>query len=389
MSSLLQEARHSRGWSSVKMRRELARAASRLGIPIASDASLRVLISRWENNRAVPDPVNQLLLQEVFGLDAESLGLSGERERDRIDSTGLVGHAARHLAVPTPVVDYFERQLKEHARFDNVAGPNFVLGTAICQLQQIEQLTSTRPCGLAALAAKYAEFTGWLHQDLGNDAVAVRLTCKAVDLAEMSGNSELTTYSRMRKANVLTAVGDLHLAASTAQRALVDAAEAFPQLMPVCLRQRALIAARLRDERGALEAIERAAGLADDDAARKGAEDLASYCTTSYVQMEAAHCLLLLRRPSAAEQACTAALEGWPNALVRDRSLCLARRGIALVELHEFDEACHAALLALEGVRSAPSGRSLHAIRVIASRLRPLGRKPAVRELTDALAEVA
>jgi hypothetical protein len=46
-------------------------------------------------------------------------------------------------------------------------------------------------------------------------------------------------------------------------------------------------------------------------------------------------------------------------------------------------------MLALDGVRSAPSGRTLHMLRVIATRLRPLGRNTNVRELTEALAEVA
>ena len=86
---------------------------------------------------------------------------------------------------------------------------------------------------------------------------------------------------------------------------------------------------------------------------------------------------------------CTQALADWPDELVRDRSLCLARRGIALVELREVDEACRTSLLALDGVRSAPSGRTLHLLRVITTRLRPLSRNTNVRELTEALAEVA
>ena len=46
-------------------------------------------------------------------------------------------------------------------------------------------------------------------------------------------------------------------------------------------------------------------------------------------------------------------------------------------------------MLALDGVRSAPSGRALHMLRFIATRLRPVGRNTSVRELTEALAEVA
>lgn len=181
--------------------------------------------------------------------------------------------------------------------------------------------------------------------------------------------------------------GDLQLAGTTAQKALADATERFPHLVPVCLRQRALAAARLRDEHGARDSIERALRLTR--ASVDSSDTLSPYCTTSYVQMEAALCLLFLRQPAAAEAACSLALAAWPDGLERDRVLCLARRGLALVELREVDEACHSAMLALDGVRSAPSGRSLHMLRTITTRLRPMGRNTRVRELTEALAEVA
>lgn len=387
MSALLRDARHSRGWSSARLRRELAMAAGRLDVPVASDASLRVLISRWENGHATPDPVNRLLLQEVFDLDVESLGLADDKESQRTDVTALVAHTARRAGVSAAVVTYFDRQLAEHTRFDNLAGPNFVLSTAVGQLHQVEKLAASGATELVELAARYGEFTGWLQQDLGNDAEALRLTSRAVDFAEMAGNGELTTYNRMRKANVLMAVGDLHLAGTTAQKSLKESIEHFPHLVPVCLRQQALTAARLKDEHGAREAIERAVNLTQ--ATIDASDVLSPYCTTSYVQMEAALCLLLLRQPAAAEEACNLALAAWPDELVRDRTMCQVRRGIALVELREFEEACRAAMLALDGVRSAPSGRALHMLRVIATRLRPLGRNTSVRELTEALAEVA
>jgi tetratricopeptide (TPR) repeat protein len=387
MSVLLRDARHSRAWSSARLRRELTLAAERLEVPVAGDSSLRVLISRWENGHALPDPANRLLLQEVFGLDAESLGLTEEEDPQRSGAEALVTHAARRGAPSAAVLDYFDRQLAEHTRFDNLAGPGFVLGTAQGQLEQIEQLAANGAGELARLAARFAEFTGWLQQDVGNDVEAVRLTCRSVDLAEMAGDAELVTYNRMRKANVLLSAADLPLAAATAQSALADATERFPHLVPVCLRQSALTSARMRDERTTREAIERAVSLTD--AAMDKSDVLSPYCTRSYVQMEAALCLLFLRQPAAAEEACAQALVAWPSELVRDKTLCLARRGVALVELREFDEACRAAMLALDGVRSAPSGRALHMLRVIVTRLRPLRRKTSVRELTEALAEVA
>jgi transcriptional regulator with XRE-family HTH domain len=333
MSRLLRDARHSRGWSSADLRRQLAHAARRLRVDVASDASLRVLISRWENGRAQPDPVNRLLLQEVFGLDAAALGIAQDDDGPRTDVTALVAHISHRAGPSEAVLEYFDRQLGEHLRFDNLAGPTFVLATAQAQLGQVEQLAAGGATELARLASRFAEFTGWLQQDVGNDAEALRLTCRAVDFAEMAGDGELSTYNRMRKANVLTTATDLQLAASTAHRALTDASDRFPHLVPVCLRQTALTSARMRDERGARAAIERAVDLTS--ATINTSDAHSSYCTRSYVQMEAALCLLVLRQPAAAEEVCRDALATWPDGLVRDRTLCLARRGVALVDLRE------------------------------------------------------
>lgn len=326
----------------------------------------------------------RMLLEAVFELPGEALGL----EPNEPDAAGpIVPVRTGGQDVAPAVLSYFARQRDEHARLDNLAGPRFVLATASTQLRQIEKLAENGAPEVARLAARYAEFTGWLHQDAGELTEAMRLTNQAVDLAEACGDEELTTYNLMRKANVLTATGNRQAAASTARRALTAATDRFPSLIPVCLRQQALAAARLGDVTTSREAIDRALALADRNVTT--GRRYSAYCTTSYVRMEAALCLLSLREPKAAEQVCAEVLDDWPAELPRDRVLCLARRGVALVELREVEEACRTALLAVDGVRSAPSGRAIHMLRVIATRLRPFGRNPHVRELTAALAEVA
>src|SRR5215213_1901894 len=112
LSALLRNARLSRGWSSARLRQELTRAATRLELPVAGDASLRVLISRWENGHAMPDPVNRLLLQDVFGLDATALGLvEDEVAEQQTDVTAVVSHIARRAEPSTVAITYFNEQL--------------------------------------------------------------------------------------------------------------------------------------------------------------------------------------------------------------------------------------------------------------------------------------
>jgi len=127
----------------------------------------------------------------------------------------------------------------------------------------------------------------------------------------------------MRKSNILTSLREWQRARSVAQKAVV------------------LAQSYLRDEREAKEALQRAADLtkpAVSDSTKPSA-----YCTTSYVQMEAALCLLALSNPGAVAAAGARALENWPAELVRDESLCLARLAVARCQLRQIEEACVAA----------------------------------------------
>lgn len=386
MALHLREAREARGWSSDKLQALMREAADRLGLVInATWSSMRVMISRWENGRALPDPLHRLLLEEVYGLPASALGLPEPSDGERQAASCL---PCSPVADRNPaLVQYFEHQLVEHVRLDNITGPSYVVDTVASQLRQVEQLAEHGSPEMTRLAARFAEFSGWLLQDSGDPAEALRVTERSVDLAHAASDVELATYNLMRKSNVLSSVGNRRLAATTAKQALSAATEHFPELVPVCLRQHALANAQRGDEHSARDAIERALALTNPGVGRAPA--MSPYCTTSYVQMEAALCLLTLRQPAAAEQACAEALATWPAELVRDRGLCLVRRAVALAELHEVDEACRAALLAIEGVRSAPSGRAVHMLRLVGSRLRPFNRSPRVRELVEALAGVA
>ena len=366
----------------------MAIIAKRLDMPIASDPSLRVMLSRWENDAAQPEPIYVLLLEEALGLDARSLGIEPGQETTSGDLTGLVQRNFFRAGPNEAVLHYFEKQLAEHTRLDNAVGPGFILDTALAQLGQLDRLADSGPAGLMSLSGRFYEFAGWLHQDLGNDGEALRLTARAAELAEGAGDRERATYNLMRKANVLTTSGDdARLALSVGRSALERAKFEFPRLVPVCLRQQALASARLRDEGAMRQAIDEAVDLASSSVDESDA--VSPYCTTSYLHMEGALGWLVLGNSAEAEEACARALYSWPSGLDRDRTLCLTRRSAALIQLRRVDEACDAAMLAVDAVRSAPSGRALHMLRVIVGRLRPFNRHAAVRELIEAVAEVA
>lgn len=389
MKTSIYQARKTRGWTSAQLNHEIREAAARLSLKVSTPASLRVQISGWENGRHQPDSIHQVLLQAVFSLPADALGFH-DLDTDAISPSPLhrlVRRGDPCVELSDSLLRYFVDQLAGHARADNAAGPGFVLPTADLQLRQLEELAEHGSPEIGVLAAKYAEFIGWLLRDSGDDVGALRHTDRAVELAEVFGDSPLTAYNLMRKSNVLASLRERQRARSVAQKAVMLAERDAPDLLPVCLRQYALAQSYLRDEREAKQALQRALDLTMP--AVGDSTNPSAYCTTSYVHMEAALCLLTLGNPAEAATACAQALEHWPAELVRDESLCLARLAVARCQLRQIEEACTAAQRAVERVKAAPSARAIHMLRLTAHKLQPFKSTRGVSELTQALAEVA
>ncbi len=389
MSNLIRQARDARGWTSAQLNLELRRAACQLRVTTATEASLRVMISRWENGKELPDISYRLLLQKAFNLPAEALGFDDERvvETASAPLAALVQRGASRLQLSDDTLSYFRVQFAEHVRMDNLVGPGLVIDVVLVQYQQLRTLAEQRSVETFQLAANFAELAGWLHQDSGDLSLALKYTDESVDFAEAAGQVDLLAYVLMRKSNILSAVGDHQRAILTAQRALTVAERSAPHLAAVCLRQVALAHAYLGHEMAARAALDRALELATPTV--ESDNELSPYCTTSYVHMEGALCFLVLGQPEPAVKACTDALTTWPVEIVRDKAVCLARLAIGHLDLHQLDAACESAMLAIHHVQATPSARTLHLLRIIGRRVVPFKQAQVVRQFRQALSTVA
>ena len=388
MVNLIRQARDARGWSSTKLNAMIRRAAVQAGVSTASQASLRVMISSWENGRQVPDSTYQMLLQTVFDLPAGALGFPEEAaNRDANGLAPLVRRGVERLEVSDDVLGYFRRQLSEHARLDNLIGPGLILDVVHAQVAQIRAIANRGPTEAVELAARFVQQAGWLYQDSGDLCTALRYSDEAVDLADQAGNAGLSAYNMMRKSNVLTAQGEHQRARITAHRAATLAAREAPEHEAVCLRQVALSEAHLRNEVAARAALEQAVERASSSTT--AGDYLSSYCTPAYVEMEGALCLLVLGSPTRAALACNRALTAWPNGFVRDQSMCLVRLALAHLDMNQIDEACETALMAVSRSRQAPSARTLQLLRSVSRRVQPFREARSVRQFRDALALIA
>ncbi|MGW4797670.1 helix-turn-helix domain-containing protein [Nonomuraea sp. NPDC004297] len=96
--------------------------------------------------------------------------------------------------------------------FDNyrqlgqTAGPGALLPALVAQTHSLRELSartgaSTRD-GLLRLASRYAEYAGWMMQEVGNDQGALWWTRYAVELAAAGGDDDMAAYGHVRHALV-------------------------------------------------------------------------------------------------------------------------------------------------------------------------------------------
>ena len=96
----LAQARAARGWSQLQVIRALVRLAEHWGWPVASQSSLKVQLSRWENGTN-PGPTYQVLLCAVLRATPADLGFEPSAPSPGEDVAALAG---RVQALETLVV---------------------------------------------------------------------------------------------------------------------------------------------------------------------------------------------------------------------------------------------------------------------------------------------
>lgn len=254
--------------------------------------------------------------------------------------------------------------LQQYAITDNLTGPHSLLPIAAQQMTFVEQLLAASRgrthASLLYVTARFAEFTGWLHQDGGDLRAAMHWSNHALDLAVESGDAHLVSYIRMRKSNIASDARRPDLAIAFARAALQNPVSLTPRLKAVALRQEAhghaLGGAYGACARALDHSFQHAADAPDDGA------DIARYCTPSYVEMEAAHCWVELGKPDKALTTLQQGLADWQPDFRRDLGLCLARLAVAHAGTRQPDDALtvarHSLVIAAETGPTAPHANS-------------------------------
>ena len=208
----LRAARDAQGWSQTVAARALAGLARQRGVPVASAASLKTLLSRWENGHATPEAPYRALLEELY---AES-GVDLTPPAPVPDTAGPVARLRARLAtaaaVDAEVVALWRAQLATAQHLDDRLGGAGAADAVRVLVGQLESVLPHLPDPgrhrpVAALLASACLLAGTQALDGGDPDTAVARFARAAETARDAGAAELAAAAAAGHADALVDVG--------------------------------------------------------------------------------------------------------------------------------------------------------------------------------------
>lgn len=233
--------------------------------------------------------------------------------------------------------------LDQYRRIGQVTPPDVLVPALAEQVRSLRSLAvrtgSRSGLHLLALSSRFAEYTGWLAQEAGDDDAALRWTAHAVDLADGAGDHDLASYAFVRRALLTYYRGD---AADTI--ALAEAAHSDrlpPRIRGLAAQRKAQGHALAGEYDSCLRSLDHArALLAEESGATAGSPVLGTTHLIDPVSMITGWCLLDLGRPRAAADALDRECARLPEHAWRTQARYGVRRALAHAVAGEIDQAC-------------------------------------------------
>jgi hypothetical protein len=195
------------------------------------------------------------------------------------------------------------------------------------------------------LAGRYAEYTGWMAQEAGDDARAIWWTDRAVELATAGGDEEMAAYALVRRGLVALYRHDAPTTVDLAEAALARARTS--RVRGLAAQRAAQGHAIAGDYDACFRALDDASDLlarAEQDGEPRPGGHPAPVIGTANVSDPAAMtvgwCLFDLGHPDRAAEVLRRELERVPASAERARSRYSARLALALAASGEPEEAC-------------------------------------------------
>ncbi|MDX8030668.1 helix-turn-helix transcriptional regulator [Lentzea sp. BCCO 10_0856] len=167
-------------------------------------------LSKIENGQVQPNPEMARLFDDALRAEGRLVELADAPVR-QIPSD--------HTTLLT-----YDTMFEQHRALGHRLSPDVVLGGLRPQVDFLSSMARSADDpglgrGLWLLAARYAEYAGWMEQERGDDASAAELTKRAVQYAVKGGDLELEAWALVRAAEFALYRGDAHATVDFARRA--------------------------------------------------------------------------------------------------------------------------------------------------------------------------
>ncbi|WP_030375165.1 helix-turn-helix domain-containing protein [Streptomyces rimosus] len=287
----------------------------------------------------------------------------------------------------TTLVDASRALFGQYRRLGQVSGPGALLPQLISQTHSLQQLaarsgTRTRQA-LLVLASRFAEYTGWMAQESGNDDAALWWTDRAVELAGAGNDDSLAAYALARRSLISLFRGDTDRAVDLATHALDS--QAPPRIKGLAAQKLAQCQAVKGDYDACMRSLDRSRNLLALERRDPHEPVIGASHLPDVVAMFTGWCLYELGRPRQAAEILGRETARLPGHALRTRSRYELRRALAHAAAGEIELACEVTRGLLPTISLVQSATITADLRRLA---RTLGRHPrnaSVRELSPEL----
>ncbi|MFD7546087.1 transcriptional regulator [Streptomyces sp. NPDC059816] len=234
------------------------------------------------------------------------------------------------------------------------------------------------------LAARFAEYAGWMAQESGDTRAALALTADAVTLAQAGGDRDLASYALVRRALVTFYAGEAQRTVALARGA--QDGRLPPRIRGLAAQREAQGHALAGDERACLTSLDRArTALSSAQRENTAWPVIGTAHLADPAAMVTGWCLYDLGRPKAAARTLDQECARIPRQALRARTRYGMRRALAHAATGEIEYACNIAQELLDAAVTVPSATVRADIALLARELTRFRANQAVRDLQPGL----
>ncbi|MBB5955884.1 tetratricopeptide (TPR) repeat protein [Saccharothrix tamanrassetensis] len=235
----LQGIREASGKTQDQVVRYLRTRGPQLGVSVASESSLHIMLSRWENGHVeVTEPGYRRLFREFYGRSNEELGFPSDLLNESTEE--LRDRLVIARSVDRETLDLFQSQVNGIRGSDKRFGAVAALDQLDNLIKQMEQMRSfstntEHRKRLAATLTDARTLAGWKALDRGSQTQAWEYHEDAKVSAQQADSPYLLAHAAAQQAVILLDIGEPAAAVELLEYARYVAENRAPSLMQAWL----------------------------------------------------------------------------------------------------------------------------------------------------------